>query len=122
MKGDVKRVIFQETGLEPIKQRLLFRGKEKEDDECLQIAGVKNNSKLLLIEDSASKEEMKIEEIKESSASSKGCAGVRFEIDKLAEQVYIYIYIYGYSAIQLLGDLSSCIFILGGCFEYCCVR
>ncbi|RXH84898.1 hypothetical protein DVH24_041666 [Malus domestica] len=65
MQGDLKRVLSPETGLEPKEQRLLFRGKEKEDNECLHIAGVKDMSKIVLLEDPASKEK-KLEEMKKN--------------------------------------------------------
>ncbi|KAM7526515.1 hypothetical protein LguiA_016417 [Lonicera macranthoides] len=87
--GDLKRVICRDTDLEPKDQRLFFRGKEKEDQECLQMAGLKDNSKLLLMENLACKER-KLEELKESSVKSKGSeavAKVRADNDKLAEQV-----------------------------------
>ncbi|KAK9291258.1 hypothetical protein L1049_009446 [Liquidambar formosana] len=87
--GDLKRVLAQKTGLEPKEQRLFFRGKEKEDDEYLHIAGVKNLSKVLLLEDQASKER-KLEEMKKSSEISRACeavAQVRVEVDKLSEKV-----------------------------------
>ncbi|XP_059668034.1 BAG family molecular chaperone regulator 4 [Cornus florida] len=87
--GDLKKLIAQETSLEPKEQRLLFRGKEKEDHDYLHMAGVKDNAKLLLMEDLASKEK-KLEEVKGSIESSRGCeavAEVRAEIDKLSEQV-----------------------------------
>ncbi|GMN40390.1 hypothetical protein TIFTF001_009616 [Ficus carica] len=87
--GDVKKVLVHKTGLEPNEQRLLFRGKEKDDDEHLHMAGVKDNSKFLLLEDPAS-QERKLEKMKNSSEMSKACeavAEVREEVDKLAERV-----------------------------------
>lgn len=89
MSGDIKKVISQKTGLEPNEQRLLFRGKEKEDEEHLHMAGVKDNSKVLLMEEPATKEK-KVEEVKKSSERSKASeaiAGVRLEVDKLSEKV-----------------------------------
>jgi hypothetical protein len=88
--GDLKQLISHETGLEPKKQRLFFRGIEKENEACLQMAGLKNNSKLLLREDTTYGEEIKVEDVKEDSVPSKGSeavAVVRSEDDKLAEQV-----------------------------------
>ncbi|KAK8564654.1 hypothetical protein V6N13_019841 [Hibiscus sabdariffa] len=87
--GDLKRVIAQETGLEPKEQRLLFQGKEKEDEECLHMVGVKDMSKVVLLEDPASKER-KLEEMKRNQSVVKACeevAKVRAEIDKLSEKV-----------------------------------
>ncbi|KAK3032834.1 hypothetical protein RJ639_037011 [Escallonia herrerae] len=89
MEGDVKGVIFQEIGLEPKDQRLLFRGKEKEDQDHLHEAGVKNNSKLLLMKDTTSKESV-LEELKGGCELSKGSvaiAQVKEEDDRLSEQV-----------------------------------
>ncbi|KVH94101.1 BAG domain-containing protein [Cynara cardunculus var. scolymus] len=54
--GDLKKMLARETKLEAKDQRLLFRGKEKGDDECLDMAGVKDMSKVILLEDPASKE------------------------------------------------------------------
>ena len=91
MSGDIKRVISQKTGLEPNEQRLLFRGKEKEDEEHLHLAGVKDNSKILLMEEPASKER-KVEEVKKSnevSKASEAITGIRSEVDKLSERVIL---------------------------------
>ncbi|XVE97123.1 hypothetical protein REPUB_Repub02eG0283600 [Reevesia pubescens] len=108
--GELKKEIAQKTGLEPDKQRVLFRGKEKEDKQHLHAAGVKDKSKVLVLENPASKEkkveemtssnekveettaskENKVEEMKESEEMSKAfaaVAGVRKEVDKLSERV-----------------------------------
>lgn len=88
-EGDLKRILAQETGLEPQEQRLLFRGKQKDDDECLHMVGVKDMSKIVLMEDPASKER-KLEEMKRNEGISRACeaiAQVRAEVDKLSEKV-----------------------------------
>ncbi|KAM0999175.1 hypothetical protein FF1_005912 [Malus domestica] len=87
--GDLKRVLSPETGLEPKEQRLLFRGKEKEDNECLHIAGVKDMSKIVLLEDPASKEK-KLEEMKKNQGvlnAYEEVAKVRAEVDKLSQKI-----------------------------------
>lgn len=87
--GDLKKLLSQETGLEPQEQRLLFRGKEKENDECLHIAGVKDMAKVILMEDPASKER-KLEEMKRNQSVTKSCqaiSAVKAEVDKLSVQV-----------------------------------
>ncbi|CAL8998948.1 PREDICTED: BAG family molecular chaperone regulator 4-like [Prunus mume] len=87
--GDLKRVLAHETGLEPKEQRLLFRGKEKEDNECLHMAGVKDMSKIILLEDPASKEK-KLEEMKKNQGVLKAyeeVAKVRAEVDKLSQKI-----------------------------------
>ncbi|XP_021744750.1 BAG family molecular chaperone regulator 4-like isoform X2 [Chenopodium quinoa] len=87
--GELKKLLVQETGLEPEDQRLFFRGREKEDGETLHMAGLKDHSKLLLMERPASKEK-KMEEAKKKEEISKAfaaIAGVRAEVDKLSQRV-----------------------------------
>ncbi|XP_027368447.1 BAG family molecular chaperone regulator 4-like [Abrus precatorius] len=87
--GHLKVVLTSETGLEPKEQRLLFRGKEKEDEECLHMEGLKDMSKVILLEDPASKER-KLEEMQKSEDILKACeavSSVRTEVDKLYEKV-----------------------------------
>ncbi|CAH9061405.1 unnamed protein product [Cuscuta europaea] len=107
--GHVKDNISQVIGLEPKVQKLLFRGKEKEDQDYLFLAGVKDNSKLVLMEDTTSyekkSEKAKVrseisrvgddddnvpEEVKGNSEISRGgeaVTAVRVEVDKLLDQV-----------------------------------
>ena len=53
---ELKMILSIVTTLEPRAQRLLFRGKEREDDDCLHMIGVKDMDKVLLLEDPAIKE------------------------------------------------------------------
>ncbi|XP_016488825.2 BAG family molecular chaperone regulator 4-like [Nicotiana tabacum] len=82
--GDVKKILTDRTGLHPTVQRLLFQGKEKDNNECLHIAGVKDTSKLILMEDPASKEMKKIQD---NSVSCEAIAQVKVEVDKLSHRV-----------------------------------
>ncbi|KAF3454889.1 hypothetical protein FNV43_RR05337 [Rhamnella rubrinervis] len=87
--GDLKRVLVHETALEPKAQRLIYRGKEKEDEECLDMAGVKDMSKIILLEDPASKER-KLEEMKKNQGMLKAyeaVAKIRAEVDRLFQKV-----------------------------------
>lgn len=89
MAGEIKNMLAQKCDLEPKDQRLFFRGKEEGDDEILHMAGLKDNSKVLLLECQASKER-KLEQLKKAEEISKACeavAGVRAEVDKLSEKV-----------------------------------
>ncbi|KAJ0087665.1 hypothetical protein Patl1_31396 [Pistacia atlantica] len=88
--GHLKRAIVEKTGLEPQQQKLLFRGKEREDSEHLHTCGVKDKSKILLLEELPNKEEKKPEEIEDSEEMRKALqsvVGIRAEIDKLSERV-----------------------------------
>lgn len=87
--GDLKSSLAPLTGVYPHEQRLLFKGKQREDNDLLQDAGIKNNSKILLLEDAASKER-RLDEARQNERFAKACqavAHVREEIDKLAAQV-----------------------------------
>ena len=44
------------TGMEAREQRLLFKGKEREDGEYLHMVGVRDKDKVLLLQDPAIKE------------------------------------------------------------------
>ena len=54
--GELKVVLSMVTGLEPREQRLLFRGKEREDGDHLHMVGVRDRDKVLLLEDPALKD------------------------------------------------------------------
>ncbi|XP_057503873.1 BAG family molecular chaperone regulator 2-like [Actinidia eriantha] len=54
--GDLKMILSMMTNLEPREQRLLFKGKEREDSEYLHMVGVRDKDKVLLLEDPAIKE------------------------------------------------------------------
>ncbi|KAI3805774.1 hypothetical protein L1987_21660 [Smallanthus sonchifolius] len=91
--GDLKGVIAKATGLDPKVQNVLFRGKEKDDHESLQMAGVKDNAKVILIETTPTKTEdlEKVEEIKENieeiSRGLEAVNQVREENNQFEEQV-----------------------------------
>ncbi|OIW19148.1 hypothetical protein TanjilG_10327 [Lupinus angustifolius] len=86
---DVKKLLAHKTGLPPEEQRIFFKGKEKDNEEHLHIEGVKDKSKLLLLEDTYNKE-IKLEEIRKHNdmlKASEAVAGVRAEVDKLSDRV-----------------------------------
>lgn len=87
--GEVKSILSSIIGLAPKEQKLLFRGKEKEDQEYLHFAGVKDNSKVLVMEEEPVEEKIP-EEVRVTTEISRGAeavAKVRTEVDKLSEQV-----------------------------------
>lgn len=89
--GDVKKLLVDKTGLETEEQRLFFRGIEKGDNQHLHLEGVKDKSKIFLMEGTASKER-KLEETRKQNEMSKvfeAIAGVRTEVDKLSNRVSI---------------------------------
>lgn len=96
--GYLKSVIAQKLGTKPEMYKLFFRGKEKEDDEDLQTAGVKNNSELSLKEYTVSEQNV-AEEVQETcviSKSGEAVAEVRKEVDKLEQQVNHFSLVYSF--------------------------
>ncbi|OAY25202.1 BAG family molecular chaperone regulator 3 [Manihot esculenta] len=87
--GELKKLLMAETGLQPGDQKIMFRGKERENGQYLELCGVKDKSKVLLIEDPASIERRYIQMRKNSRIQSahRAISSVSMEVDKLAEQV-----------------------------------
>ncbi|CAK8533175.1 unnamed protein product [Lathyrus sativus] len=54
--GDLKMALSLVTSLEPREQRLIYKGKERDDNEFLHMIGVRDKDKVLLLEDPAIKE------------------------------------------------------------------
>ncbi|XP_047313461.1 BAG family molecular chaperone regulator 4-like [Impatiens glandulifera] len=75
--GNLKRVLSNETGLDAKEQRILFRGKEKEDDDHLHMAGIENMSKVVLLQDPASKENNACQTV----------ATIKAQVNKLSQKV-----------------------------------
>ncbi|CAH2064365.1 unnamed protein product [Thlaspi arvense] len=88
--GDVKKTLVQKTGLEAIELKILFRGVERDDAEQLQAAGVKDGSKVVLVEDPNKRVEqveqppVMTEEMAKAIAAVGAVSG---EVDKLSDNV-----------------------------------
>lgn len=89
LTGEVKKVLTDETGLQPDEQRVMFRGKERENGHYLDMCGVKDRSKLVLIQDPSSIERRFIEMRRNAKIQNayRAISDVSMEVDKLAEQV-----------------------------------
>ncbi|XVE67531.1 hypothetical protein DITRI_Ditri08aG0168400 [Diplodiscus trichospermus] len=87
--GEVKKLLTAETGLQAGEQRLIFKGKERENGEYLDMCGVKDRSKVILMEDPASVERRLIEMRRNAKIQTahRAINDVSVEVDKLAEQV-----------------------------------
>ena len=77
------------TGLEPQDQKLIFKGKGRDGKDFLDLAGVKEKSKMVLMEDPMSREKKYIEMRKNAKIerASRAIADLSLEVDKLAAQV-----------------------------------
>lgn len=87
--GEVKKLLTAETGLQPGDQKLVFRGKERENGEFLDTCGVKDRSKVVLVEDAASIERrfMEMRRNAKIQKAHTAVSNVSMEVDKLADQV-----------------------------------
>ncbi|KAK2980534.1 hypothetical protein RJ640_015919 [Escallonia rubra] len=87
--GELKKLLTAETGLQPGEQKLIYRGKDRENGQYLDICGVKDRAKVILMEDSGSKERRIIEMRKNARIQTvqRAIAEVSMDVEKLAEQV-----------------------------------
>ncbi|KAL2517010.1 BAG family molecular chaperone regulator 3 [Abeliophyllum distichum] len=87
--GELKKMLAGPTGLPTQDQKLIYKDKVKDSKTFLDVAGVKDGSKVMLIEDELSKERRHLESLKTAKMekASKEIAAIRFEVDKLAKQV-----------------------------------
>ncbi|KAK2998856.1 hypothetical protein RJ639_023486 [Escallonia herrerae] len=87
--GELKKLLTAETGLQPGEQKLIYRGKDRENGQYLDICGVKDRAKVILTEDPGSKERRFIEMRKNARIQTvqRAIAEVSMDVDKLAEQV-----------------------------------
>ncbi|XP_043700087.1 BAG family molecular chaperone regulator 3-like [Telopea speciosissima] len=87
--GELKKLLAAETGMQPAEQSLLYRGKKRENGEYLDMCGVKDRSKVVMMEDPASKEKRFLEMRRNAKIQSahRAISDVSMEVDKLADQV-----------------------------------
>lgn len=91
MIGELKKLVTAESGLQPGEQRLIYRGKERDNGEYLDICGVKEQSKIVLIQDPESIERrfMEMRRNAKIQTAHRLLDDVVVEVDKIAEQVSI---------------------------------
>ncbi|XP_078447939.1 BCL-2-associated athanogene 1 [Wolffia australiana] len=87
--GDLKKLLAERTGLHPQDQKLLYKDKERDSAAYLDMAGVKDRSKMVLVEDSAAQARRVLEMRKNAKMekAAKAMTQTAAEIDKLATKV-----------------------------------
>ncbi|CAL9064270.1 unnamed protein product [Musa banksii] len=84
--GELKKVLSARTGLHPLDMKLVYRDKARESNEFLDTAGVKDKSKVVLVEDPVAQAkrllEMRKSDMMEKAARS--VSTVTLEVDRLA--------------------------------------
>ncbi|KAE8663609.1 Breast cancer susceptibility1, putative isoform 1 [Hibiscus syriacus] len=87
--GGVKKRLIAETELQPSEQRVLFKGKDGQNGEYLDMCGVKNRSKLVLMEDPI-RIERRFTQMKRNAkiqTAQRAINCVFMELDKLTDQI-----------------------------------
>lgn len=79
------------TGLHHQDQKLLYKDKERDNNAFLDMSGIKDKSKIVLVEDPISQEKRYLEMRKNAKMekAAKTISDISFEVDRLAGQVTI---------------------------------
>ncbi|XWS50588.1 hypothetical protein CRYUN_Cryun12cG0099600 [Craigia yunnanensis] len=87
--GELKKMLTGPTGLHHQDQKLLYKDKERDSNAFLDMAGVKDKSKIVLVEDPISQEKRLLEMRKNAKMekASKSISEISLEVDRLAGQV-----------------------------------
>lgn len=89
MAGELKKTLAEHTGLHHQDQKLIYKKKVRDSKEYLDVAGVKNGSRMVLVEDIASRERRCLEMIRNANIekASKLLSQIRLQVDNFAERV-----------------------------------
>ncbi|KAJ3672472.1 hypothetical protein LUZ60_007193 [Juncus effusus] len=87
--GELKKAVSAKTGLHPDDQKIIYKDKERDSKAFLDTAGVKDRSKLVLLDDPEARARRLIELRKTEKADKAARAVVRIglEVDRLATKV-----------------------------------
>lgn len=87
--GELKKMLSGPTGLHHQDQKLLFKDKERDSNTFLDTSGVKDKSKIVLVEDPVSQERRHLEMRKTAKMekAAKSISEISLEVDRLAGQV-----------------------------------
>ncbi|CAN4085280.1 unnamed protein product [Withania somnifera] len=112
--GELKKMLTGLTGLHHEDQKLLYKDKERDNNAFLDIAGVKDKSKVVLVEDPLSQEKRYLEMRKNAKMeqAAKTISDISFEVDRLAGQVSAFESIISKGAKVIEKDLVNVIELL----------
>ncbi|GLT40464.1 hypothetical protein SLA2020_146010 [Shorea laevis] len=87
--GELKKMLAERTGLHHEDQKIIYKKKERHSKEYLDTVRVKDGSKMVLVEDSASRERRCLEMLKNANAekASKSLSQISQEVDEFSKQV-----------------------------------
>ncbi|KAF8008600.1 hypothetical protein BT93_K2307 [Corymbia citriodora subsp. variegata] len=87
--GDLKKMLTGPTGLHHQDQKLIFKDKERDSNAFLDMVGVKDRSKIVLVEDPISQEKRILEMRRNAKMekASKSISEISLQVDRLAGRV-----------------------------------
>ncbi|KAM0950282.1 putative Ubiquitin-like domain, BAG domain, Ubiquitin-like domain superfamily [Dioscorea sansibarensis] len=87
--GDLKKSLSERTGMHPGDQKIVFKDKERASNAFLDISGVKDGSKMVLLEDPAAQAKRCLEMRRNAKLEqvSKSICQISLDVDKLGSQV-----------------------------------
>ncbi|XP_008795379.1 BAG family molecular chaperone regulator 1 [Phoenix dactylifera] len=87
--GELKKLLSARTGLHPQDQKLIYKNKERDSNAYLDVSGVKDGSKMVVVEDAAAQAKRFLEMRRQAriEKASKSISRISLEVDKLAPQV-----------------------------------
>ncbi|KAK4350814.1 hypothetical protein RND71_030127 [Anisodus tanguticus] len=114
IEGELKKMLTGPTGMHHQDQKLLYKDKERDNNAFLDIAGVKDKSKIVLVEDPLSQEKRYLEMRKNAKMekAAKTISDISFEVDRLAGQVSAFETIISKGAKVVEKDLVNVIELL----------
>ncbi|KAJ1290489.1 hypothetical protein BS78_02G247800 [Paspalum vaginatum] len=87
--GELKKMLSARTGLHPEDQKLVYKDKERDSKAFLDMAGVRDRSKMVLLEDPAAQAKRLLEQRRTDKAerAAKSISRISLDVDKLATKV-----------------------------------
>jgi hypothetical protein len=87
--GELKKLVSEKISLHPDDQKILFKDKERSSKAFLDIAGVKDRSKLTVLDDpeARSRRLLELRRTEKADKASKSISCVSHEVDRLAAKV-----------------------------------
>ncbi|XP_015696516.2 BAG family molecular chaperone regulator 3 [Oryza brachyantha] len=87
--GELKKLLSAQTGLHPEDQKIVYKDKERDSKAFLDMAGVKDRSKMVLLEDPAAQAKRLLEQRRTDKAerAAKSISRIGLDVDKIAAKV-----------------------------------
>ncbi|CAM0911745.1 unnamed protein product [Alopecurus aequalis] len=87
--GELKKLMSEKIGLHPDDQKVVYKDRERDSKEFLDMVGVKDRSKMTMLEDPSAQARRLIEERRNAKAqrAAKAVSRISLDVDKLASKV-----------------------------------